>query len=138
MSKQTYKVCFCFRRRYRHTASVAPPEIKTIFDDYSDKGLMTVDHLLRFLTDVQKQEQATREEAQAIVNASSSLLHRNGLHLDAFFKYLLSVNNSPLAFHEVIFFIYMLTLCDINHWIRLKFYIPNVDRNMAGSLDIVG
>ncbi|KAJ4895934.1 Phosphoinositide phospholipase C 7 [Raphanus sativus] len=101
MSKQTYKVCFCFRRRYRHTASVAPPEIKTIFDDYSDKGLMTVDHLLRFLTDVQKQEQATREEAQAIVNASSSLLHRNGLHLDAFFKYLLSVNNSPLAFHEV-------------------------------------
>lgn len=66
---------------------------------------MTVDHLLRFLTDVQKQEQATREEAQAIVNASSSLLHRNGLHLDAFFKYLLSVNNSPLAFHEVIFFI---------------------------------
>ena len=103
MSKQTYKVCFCFRRRYRHTASVAPSEIKTIFDNYSDKGLMTVDHLLRFLTDVQKQDQATREEAQAIVNASSSLLHRNGLHLDAFFKYLSSVNNSPLAYHEVIF-----------------------------------
>ncbi|KAF3495561.1 hypothetical protein DY000_02056336 [Brassica cretica] len=101
MSKQTYKVCFCFRRRYRHTASVAPSEIKTIFDNYSDKGLMTVDHLLRFLTDVQKQDQATREEAQAIVNASSSLLHRNGLHLDAFFKYLSSVNNSPLAYHEV-------------------------------------
>ncbi|KAL0756194.1 hypothetical protein YC2023_102467 [Brassica napus] len=101
MSKQTYKVCFCFRRRYRHTASVAPSEIKTIFDNYSDKGLMTVDHLLRFLTDVQKQDQSTREEAQAIVNASSSLLHRNGLHLDAFFKYLFSVNNSPLAYHEV-------------------------------------
>uniref|UniRef100_M4CSK9 Phosphoinositide phospholipase C n=1 Tax=Brassica campestris TaxID=3711 RepID=M4CSK9_BRACM len=101
MSKQTYKVCFCFRRRYRHTASVAPSEIKTIFDNYSDKGLMTVDHLLRFLTDVQKQDQATREEAQAIVNASSSLLHRNGLHLDAFFKYLFSANNSPLAYHEV-------------------------------------
>ncbi|XP_010507470.1 PREDICTED: phosphoinositide phospholipase C 7-like, partial [Camelina sativa] len=101
MSKQTYKVCFCFRRRYRHTVSVAPPEIKTLFENYSDKGLMTTDLLLRFLIDVQKQDKATREEAQAIVNASSSLLHRNGLHLDAFFKYLFGINNSPLASHEV-------------------------------------
>ncbi|EOA25236.1 hypothetical protein CARUB_v10018550mg [Capsella rubella] len=69
MSKQTYKVCFCFRRR--------------------------------FLIDVQKQDKATREEAQAIVNASSSLLHRNGLHLDAFFKYLFAINNSPLSSLEV-------------------------------------
>ncbi|XP_010427395.1 PREDICTED: phosphoinositide phospholipase C 7 [Camelina sativa] len=101
MSNQTYKVCFCFRRRYRHTVSVAPPEIKTLFENYSDKGLMTTDLLLRFLIDVQKQDKATREEAQAIVNASSSLLHRNGLHLDAFFKYLFGINNSPLASHEV-------------------------------------
>lgn len=104
MSKQTYKVCFCFRRRYRHTVSVAPPEIKTLFDNYSDKGLMTTDLLLRFLIDVQKQDKATREEAQEIVNASSSLLHRNGLHLDAFFKYLFAVTNSPLSSQEVIRF----------------------------------
>lgn len=102
MSKQTYKVCFCFRRRYRHTVSVAPPEIKTLFENYSDKGLMTTDLLHRFLIDVQKQDKATREEAQAIVNASSSLLHRNGLHLDAFFKYLFGITNSPLSSHEVI------------------------------------
>lgn len=102
MSKQTYKVCFCFRRRYRHTVSVAPPEIKTLFENYSDKGLMTTDLLLRFLIDVQKQDKATREEAQAIINASSSLLHRNGLHLDAFFKYLFGIDNSPLVSHEVI------------------------------------
>ncbi|KAL0702197.1 hypothetical protein Bca4012_058319 [Brassica carinata] len=62
---------------------------------------MSVDHLLRFLTDVQKQDKATREEAQAIVNALSSLLHRNCIHLDAFFKYLFGVDNSPLASHEV-------------------------------------
>lgn len=101
MSKQTYKVCFCFRRRYRHTVSVAPAEIKTLFDNYSDKGLMTTDLLLRFLIDVQKQDKATKEEAQDIVNASSSLLHRNGLHLDAFFKYLFAVTNSPLSSLEV-------------------------------------
>ncbi|CAN8254498.1 unnamed protein product [Cochlearia groenlandica] len=104
-SKQTYKVCFCFRRRYQHTASVAPPEIKTLFDNYSEKGLMNVDLLHRFLIDIQKQDQATREEAQAIINdASSSLLllhHRNVLHLDSFFKYLLSLNNSPLSSLEV-------------------------------------
>jgi len=84
--------------------SVAPPEIKTLFDNYSDKGLMTTDLLLRFLIDVQKQDKATKEEAQDIVNASSSLLHRNGLHLDAFFKYLFSVTNSPLFSLEVIRF----------------------------------
>ncbi|KAL0867082.1 hypothetical protein Bca101_046200 [Brassica carinata] len=42
---------------------------------------MTVDHLLMFLIIVQKQDQTTGEEAQAIVNASSSILH-----LDVFFK----------------------------------------------------
>ena len=62
---------------------------------------MTVDHLHRFLIDVQKQGKATREDAQSIINAASSLLHRNGLHLDAFFKYLFGDNNSPLAGHVV-------------------------------------
>lgn len=103
MSKQTYKVCFCFRRRFRYTASEAPREIKTIFEKYSENGVMTVDHLHRFLIDVQKQDKATREDAQSILNSASSLLHRNGLHLDAFFKYLFGDNNPPLALHEVIF-----------------------------------
>lgn len=101
MSNQTYRFGF-FRRKYHHAASVAPPEVKILFENYSEKGVMSVDHLLRFLTDVQKQDKATREEAQAIVNASSSLLHRNCLHLDNFFKYLFGVDNSPIASHEVI------------------------------------
>ncbi|KAL0802264.1 hypothetical protein Bca101_057440 [Brassica carinata] len=100
MSNQTYRFGF-FRRKYHHAASVAPPEVKILFEKYSEKGAMSVDHLLRFLTDVQKQDKATREEAQAIVNALSSLLHRNCIHLDAFFKYLFGVDNSPLASHEV-------------------------------------
>ncbi|KAL1193779.1 Phosphoinositide phospholipase C 2 [Cardamine amara subsp. amara] len=101
MSKQTYRVCFCFRRRFRYTASEAPHEIKTIFEKYSENGVMTVDHLHRFLIDVQKQDKATREDAQSIINSASSLLHRNGLHLDAFFKYLFGDNNPPLALHEM-------------------------------------
>ncbi|CAH2054514.1 unnamed protein product [Thlaspi arvense] len=86
---------------FRYTASEAPREVKTIFEKYSENGVMTVDHLHRFLIDVQKQEKATREDAQSIINAASSLLHRNGLHLDAFFKYLFGDNNPPLALHEV-------------------------------------
>lgn len=66
---------------------------------------MTVDHLHRFLIDVQKQDKATREDAQSIINTASSLLHRNGLHVDAFFKYLFGENNPPLALREVLLFL---------------------------------
>lgn len=101
MSKQTYRVCFCFNRRFRYTASEAPRDVKTLFDKYSENGVMTVDHLHRFLIDVQKQDKATKEDAQSIINSASSLLHRNGLQLDAFFKYLFGDTNPPLALHEV-------------------------------------
>lgn len=57
---------------------------------------MTVDHLHRFLTEVQGDDKVTKEDAQGIIN-SSSILHRRGLHLDAFFKYLLSDANLPLS-----------------------------------------
>ncbi|XP_021904056.1 phosphoinositide phospholipase C 2-like, partial [Carica papaya] len=50
----------------------------------------------RFLTEVQGDDKVTKEDAQGIIN-SSSILHRRGLHLDAFFKYLLSDANLPLS-----------------------------------------
>ncbi|XP_050387700.1 phosphoinositide phospholipase C 2-like isoform X2 [Argentina anserina] len=101
MSKQTYRVCFCFRRRFRLTVSEAPAEIKTLFDQYSENGLMTLDHLHRFLTDVQK-EDLTKEEAQAVLDHSLhdfrhlSIFHRKALNLEAFFKYLFGNTNSPI------------------------------------------
>ncbi|KAF2319084.1 hypothetical protein GH714_013174 [Hevea brasiliensis] len=93
MSKQTYKVCFCFRRRFKLAVAEAPEEIKALFDQYSENGLMTVDHLRRFLLEVQKQDKATIEEAQAIFDHLHELkhlniFHRKGLNLEAFFKYL--------------------------------------------------
>jgi len=55
---------------------------------------MTVDRLRRFLIEVQKEEKATDEDAQAIIDQHRHI-HRKGLHLEAFFKYLLSDSNPP-------------------------------------------
>ncbi|KAL0003376.1 hypothetical protein SO802_017157 [Lithocarpus litseifolius] len=95
MSKQTYRVCFCFHRRFRLAVTEAPEEIKDLFSQYSENGIMTADRLRNFLIEVQKQEKATEVEAQAIIDQLRHI-HRKGLNLDAFFKYLLSDSNLPL------------------------------------------
>ncbi|XP_059627977.1 phosphoinositide phospholipase C 2-like isoform X2 [Cornus florida] len=100
MSKQTYKVCFCFRRRFRLAAAEAPDAIKELFDRYSENGIMTADDLRRFLVEVQKEDKATEEEAQAIMDSLKHLniFHRHkGLNLEAFFKYLFGDTNLPLS-----------------------------------------
>ncbi|KAL5710255.1 phosphoinositide phospholipase C [Ranunculus cassubicifolius] len=99
MSKQTYKVCFCFRRRFKLTQSEAPTEIKTLFESYSENGIMNVDHLQRFLIEIQGDDKATKEDAQAIIDTSKHLniFQRKGLHLDAFFRYLIGDTNPPLS-----------------------------------------
>ncbi|KAJ8769470.1 hypothetical protein K2173_002960 [Erythroxylum novogranatense] len=101
MSKQTYSVCFCFRRRFKLAVSEAPEEIKQLFGEYSENGLMTVDHLHRFLIQIQRQENATLHDAQAIFDSLHdlkhlNLFHRKGLNLEAFFKYLFGDVNPPL------------------------------------------
>ncbi|XP_023534544.1 phosphoinositide phospholipase C 2-like isoform X1 [Cucurbita pepo subsp. pepo] len=102
MSKQTYRVCFCFRRRFRMTASEAPKEIKNLFDQYSENGIMDADHLQRFLIDVQKEVKTTRDDAQNMIERCTNelkhlnIFHRKALNLEAFFKYLFSDLNPPL------------------------------------------
>ncbi|XP_058748203.1 phosphoinositide phospholipase C 2-like isoform X1 [Vicia villosa] len=94
MSKQTYSVCLCWRRRFKLALSEAPQEIKTLFDQYSENELMTASNLKRFLIDVQKQEQATEEEAQAIIDSFKHFHRRGaGLNLETFFKFLFSDSN---------------------------------------------
>ncbi|KAE9606176.1 hypothetical protein Lal_00025073 [Lupinus albus] len=95
MSKQAYTVCFCFSRRFKHALAEAPPEIKTFFQNYSENELMTPSQLQRFLVEVQKQDKATIEDAQAIID-SLKHFHRKGLNDQSFFKYLLSDTNNPL------------------------------------------
>ncbi|EXC09416.1 Phosphoinositide phospholipase C 2 [Morus notabilis] len=103
MSKQTYRVCFCFRRRFRLAVAEAPREIKEVFDQYSENGIMTVDHFHRFLVEFQKEESVTKEEAQAIIDHSIHdlmhlpIFHRKVLNLEAFFKYIFSDNNPPIS-----------------------------------------
>lgn len=98
MSKQTYRVCFCFRRRFRLAAAEAPADVKAMFEEYSQNGLMSVDELRRFLVEVQAEQNATVEEAQGIMDALKHLhiFHRRGLNLEAFFKYLFGDVNQPL------------------------------------------
>ncbi|TYI86623.1 hypothetical protein E1A91_D04G077800v1 [Gossypium mustelinum] len=96
MSKQTYRVCFCFQRRFRLAVSEAPEDIKKLFEQYSENGIMTIDGLQRFLVEVQKEDKATREDAQKIID-SVKHFHRKGVNLEAFFKYLFGDINPPLA-----------------------------------------
>uniref|UniRef100_A0A5B6ZR12 Phosphoinositide phospholipase C n=1 Tax=Davidia involucrata TaxID=16924 RepID=A0A5B6ZR12_DAVIN len=102
MSKQTYRVCFCFRRRFKLAAAEAPDEIKKLFEHYSENGVMTVDHLHSFLIEVQQEDKATKEDAQAIMDQLNefkhlNIFHRRGLNLEAFFKYLFGDINPPLS-----------------------------------------
>ncbi|XP_073159289.1 phosphoinositide phospholipase C 2-like [Henckelia pumila] len=101
MSKQTYTVCLCFRRRFHQAASEAPADIKEMFNQYSDNGVMGLEHLRRFLVEVQREENATLEDAQAVMDGLKELkhiniFHRRGLNLDGFFKYLIGDGNPPL------------------------------------------
>ncbi|KAG8380819.1 hypothetical protein BUALT_Bualt06G0056100 [Buddleja alternifolia] len=98
MSKQTYRVCCCFWRRFRLAAAEAPADVKEIFEDYSSNGVMSVDQLRRFLVEVQGEENATMEDAQSVMDGLKHLhiFHRRGLNLEAFFKYLLGDVNPPL------------------------------------------
>ncbi|KAK6933011.1 Phospholipase C, phosphatidylinositol-specific, Y domain, partial [Dillenia turbinata] len=102
MSKQTFRVCFCFRRRFKLAVAEAPEEIKILFNKYSENGIMTVDHLKRFLIEVQGEDKATIEDAQAIFDGLHefkhlNVFHRKGLNLEAFFKYLFADVNPPLS-----------------------------------------
>jgi hypothetical protein len=55
-------------------------------------------NLKRFLIEVQNQEQATEEEAQAIIDSFNHFHRRGaGLNLETFFKFLFSDNNLPLS-----------------------------------------
>ena len=58
---------------------------------------MTNLHLKRFLVEVQRQEKATKEDVQAIIDSFMHFhLRGDGLNLKTFFKYFFSDDNPPL------------------------------------------
>ncbi|XP_062172471.1 phosphoinositide phospholipase C 2-like isoform X2 [Alnus glutinosa] len=103
MSKQHYKVCFCFRRIFKLRVVEPPEDVKKVFEQYSENGIMTIDKLQEFLIQVQGDLNASKDHAQAIFNSVKHLniFQRKGLHLEAFFQYLLGDLNFPLHPHGV-------------------------------------
>lgn len=63
---------------------------------------MNVEHLHKFLIEVQGEEQATKEDAEAIMESLKEFKHlnifqRKALNLEAFSKYLFGDINPPLS-----------------------------------------
>ncbi|KAI4382777.1 hypothetical protein MLD38_008695 [Melastoma candidum] len=102
MSRQTYKVCFCFRRRFRLAPPEPPSQVKSIFKRYSENGIMDPDQLRRFLAEVQGEGNVSPEDALGIIDRINQQRHLNVFHqrrwidLDGFFSFLIGEINSPL------------------------------------------
>lgn len=98
-TKQSFKVCFCFRRIFRLKVAEPPEDIKKMFDMYAENDTISLDELHSFMVDFQGEADATKEDAQAIFNSLKHLniFQRKGLHLDAFFRYLFGDLNPPIS-----------------------------------------
>lgn len=105
-SKQTYSVCCFFRRKFKFTEAEAPADIKALFQSYSENGVMTVEHLQKFLNEVQlggqDEKVVTREEAESLMESiirefkHLHVFRHKVLNIETFFRYLFSDSNSAL------------------------------------------
>ncbi|KAK8513296.1 hypothetical protein V6N13_002043 [Hibiscus sabdariffa] len=95
MPKQNFKVCWCWRRIFKTRVVEPPRDVANVFHLFAPNGTMTVDDLLKFLIEHQGEKKATKEDAQAIFDSLKHLniFHRRGIHLEAFFRYLLGDHN---------------------------------------------
>lgn len=105
MLKQHFRVCCCFWRHFNLVSPQVHADIKEIFQQYSEDGLMTVNNLHTFLIEIQEERDASKEQAQEIIDnlRHLHLFPRKGLHVEAFFRYLLSDHNIPLSTKVFIF-----------------------------------
>ncbi|XP_060175647.1 phosphoinositide phospholipase C 2-like isoform X1 [Lycium barbarum] len=92
--KQHFKVCFCWSRVFKLRGAEKAEDIEKVFESYSVNGIMSKDKLINFLEKEQKEVNVTKE-ADNIFNSLKHLnvLHRRGLTLEAFFRYLIGDNN---------------------------------------------
>ncbi|XP_072961470.1 phosphoinositide phospholipase C 2-like isoform X1 [Typha angustifolia] len=94
----TYKLCLCFRRRFRPASNDPPEGIKKVFESYMEGGVVGAERLQKFLAEVQG-ETFSLEAAQAVIDGAKEfrLIKKKGLSVDAFFRYLFSDDNAPLS-----------------------------------------
>ncbi|KAF6147049.1 hypothetical protein GIB67_036768 [Kingdonia uniflora] len=98
MSKETYNVCFFFRRKFKVRIAETPDDIKELFKTYCDNEVMTVDQLQQFLIKFQGQTETTIEEAQSIMATYKyhNIFQKKGLNLEGFVRYMFSHINPPI------------------------------------------
>ncbi|ESQ42507.1 hypothetical protein EUTSA_v10013134mg [Eutrema salsugineum] len=96
--KESFKVCFCCVRNFKVKSSEPPEEIKKLFNEYSQDGRMSADEMLRFVLQVQGETHADSNYVKDIFHRLKhhGVFHPRGLHLEGFYRYLLSDFNSPL------------------------------------------
>uniref|UniRef100_A0A1J3DXN5 Phosphoinositide phospholipase C n=1 Tax=Noccaea caerulescens TaxID=107243 RepID=A0A1J3DXN5_NOCCA len=96
--KESFKVCFCCVRSFKVKSSEPPEEIKTLFHEYSQNDRMSADEMLRFVIEVQGEKQADLNYVKDFFHRLKhhGVFHPRGLHLEGFYRYLLSDFNSPL------------------------------------------
>ncbi|CAH2069505.1 unnamed protein product [Thlaspi arvense] len=96
--KESFKVCFCCVRSFKVKSSEPPEEIKSLFDEYSQNGRMSADEMLRFVIQVQGEKHADLNYVKDIFHRLKhhGVFHLRGIHLEGFYRYLLSDFNSPL------------------------------------------
>ncbi|VVB09633.1 unnamed protein product [Arabis nemorensis] len=96
--KESFKVCFCCVRSFKVKSSEPPEEIKTLFQDYSQNDRMSADEMLRFVIQVQGEKNADINYVKDIFHRLKhhGVFHPRGIHLEGFYRYLLSDFNSPL------------------------------------------
>ncbi|KHN40072.1 Phosphoinositide phospholipase C 2 [Glycine soja] len=86
---------------FRLKGTEPPDEINTVFEEYSLDGIMSMHDLGNFLVHFQGEEEgdSINKHAQTIFDSLKHLniFHRKGIHVEAFFRYLLSDLNGPLA-----------------------------------------
>ncbi|PNY14037.1 phosphoinositide phospholipase C 4-like protein, partial [Trifolium pratense] len=101
----SYRVCLCFRRRFKSGEAVAPQEVRELFNKYAEGGAhMTSDQLSRFLAEVQgevyeKDELDTQKVVEEVLQKRHHITKfaRHNLTLDDFHHYLFSTElNSPI------------------------------------------
>ncbi|KAL7092661.1 hypothetical protein ACP275_12G177200 [Erythranthe tilingii] len=103
MSKQSYRVCCCFTRKFNVKEAEVPADIKALFENYSGNGLMNIEHFHKFLMEVQGDDKLTREEAETVMKSfknehkNLNILQPKSLSIKEFFRYLLSEINAPLS-----------------------------------------
>lgn len=104
---RSYRVLFCFTRRFDGPPFTPPKDLQDLYDRYLDEnGYMTVAKLQSFLDEVQKKKDATEQDAQHIMQTlrekkQLGIFHRHDIPFDAFLQYLLDEDLNSAIRNEI-------------------------------------